>query len=52
MLGHEAMSGKKARLRQAALAELLAVSELDAEAFEALLALARALARSEASTRR
>jgi hypothetical protein len=46
------MSGKKAKLRKVALAELLAVRDLDAEAFEALLALARILARSEVDTNR
>ena len=46
------MSGKKARLREAVLAEVLAVRDLDAEAFEALLAMARAFARSQVATRR
>jgi hypothetical protein len=46
------MSGKKARLRKAALAELMALRDRDAKAFKALLALARLLARSHVVSRR
>lgn len=52
MLGHLAMSGKKSRLRRRALAELLALRELDAEAFRVLVRIAREMAHSQVDTSR